>query len=197
MIRRTVARGGVPLRSGACLPAAGWARESQPETVDRADVPFGLAERERSTPTTAPRVGVSYNLYFVAGDRLRPVTRTRDDDARPDRGPPQTGSGPGSRRQRRRVCARSCRRTSTIERVTVHDRIATVTLGWIGRRRTPATSSRWASPSWCSRATGLAGVDRVRFEVDGKPAEIPRGDGTLSTAPVDRADYPDGGAVVP
>jgi spore germination protein GerM len=40
-----------------------------------------------------------------------------------------------------------------------------------------------------SRATGIPGVDRVRFEVDGEPAEIPRGDGTLTNRPVGRGDY--------
>jgi spore germination protein GerM len=38
-------------------------------------------------------------------------------------------------------------------------------------------------------ATAIAGVDGVRFEVAGEPAEVPRGDGTLTGRPVDRSDY--------
>ena len=32
-------------------------------------------------------------------------------------------------------------------------------------------------------------VERVLFRVDGKPKEVPTGDGTLTAAPVDRLSY--------
>jgi spore germination protein GerM len=39
--------------------------------------------------------------------------------------------------------------------------------------------------------TGLPGIRRVRFVVDGQTSEVPRGDGTLSKQPVSRSDYPE------
>ena len=40
-------------------------------------------------------------------------------------------------------------------------------------------------------ATELAGIDGVRFQIEGEPVEVPKGDGTSTSAPVRQADYPD------
>ena len=40
-------------------------------------------------------------------------------------------------------------------------------------------------------ATELAGIDGVRFQIEGESVEVPKGDGTLTSSPVRRADYPD------
>ena len=38
-------------------------------------------------------------------------------------------------------------------------------------------------------ATQSERVRSVRFELDGRPVEVPRGDGSLTREPVDRSDY--------
>ena len=40
-------------------------------------------------------------------------------------------------------------------------------------------------------ATELAGIDGVRFQIEGEPVEVPKGDGTSTSAPVRQSDYPD------
>ena len=40
-------------------------------------------------------------------------------------------------------------------------------------------------------ATSIEGVAEVRFAIDGEPIDAARGDGSLSTGPVRRDDYPD------
>jgi hypothetical protein len=40
-------------------------------------------------------------------------------------------------------------------------------------------------------ATELRGVDGVRFQIEGSSVEVPKGDGTLTSSPVNRSDYPD------
>ncbi len=169
------------------LAGCGVGAQSTPETIDRSDVPFGLAQRERSTSTTGPQAGVSYTLYFVAEDHLRPVTRSAPTALGPTatlrklvRGPDREDTEGGLRT--------ALPPDLVIQRVTVDHGIATVALGGSGSAIAGGQQPRGVA-QLVFTATGLTGVDGVRFEVDGEPAEIPRGDGTLSIAPVDRADY--------
>ena len=40
-------------------------------------------------------------------------------------------------------------------------------------------------------ATGRPGVGQVVFSLDGQPIEVPRGDGSLTSEPLTRSDYPE------
>ncbi len=188
MIRRIViAAGTVALAS--MLAACGVSAQSEPQVVDHADVPFGLAQRDRATATTLPKSGFSYALYFVDGDHLRSVTRTgptpldaitilRTLVRGPDRSEIRDGL--------RTVLPPDLE----IDHVTVKNRIATVALQGSGALNNSNDQTALGVAQMVFAMTDLAAIDRVRFEIDGKVAEIPRGDGTLSTKPVERADYP-------
>ncbi len=189
MTRRAVLVAVCIVTLATLVGGCGVGAQSNPQVIDRAEVPFGLAQRDRSAPTTAPQVGVSYTLFFVAGDRLRAVTRSTP-----------TSLGPAA--TLRQVVRRPDRAETEaglrtllppdleIDGVTIERGTATVALGGSGAAKSATDQQVLGIAQLVFTATGLAGVDRVRFEVDGEPAEIPRGDGTLSTRPVDRADYP-------
>jgi spore germination protein GerM len=186
MLRTTIAVAALACSLGAC----GVGAQSQPKAIDASDVPFGLARHDRATPTTRPDAGSwRYDLYFVADGRVRAVTRTA---ANPPtltamlralaRGPDATETEAGVRT--------ALGPDVSVQRVTVHDGVATVTLAGLEAPRAASDEQALAIAQLVYTATGVPTVERVRFEVDGRPVDVPRADGSLSSRPVDRADYP-------
>jgi spore germination protein GerM len=78
----------------------------------------------------------------------------------------------------------------TIDHVRVNGRVVTVGLSGTGAVQPAGSVRALAIAQMVYTATAIPGVERVRFEVDGEPAEVPRGDGTLTNKPVGRSDYP-------
>jgi spore germination protein GerM len=74
--------------------------------------------------------------------------------------------------------------------VSVDQGMATVWLGDGGILRSGTAQQALGIAQFVYTATEIPGVERVRFRVGGQPAEVPRGDGTLSSRAVDRSDYP-------
>ena len=164
--------------------------QSQPKTVAPADVPFDLAQRAPSTPTIPANGPFSYELYFVSRERLSPVTRSAKSEPTATatmrnlvRGPNQTEVEEGLRT----LLAPDV----SVENVTVRDGLATVSLAGAGASRVATDEQATGIAQLVYTATGIPGVDRVQFEVGDKSTEVPRGDGSLSSRPVSRADYPD------
>jgi spore germination protein GerM len=175
----------------AAIGAAGCgvSAQSEPQRIDRADVPFGLAGPVHDEPTTtaAPQ-SASYTIYLVAGDRLRAVTRAAHAAPTPVALLSKLADGPTPAE------ADAGLRTllspdTTVEHVRITDDVATVELTGAGAAQPAGSEGALAIAQLVYTTTGIPGVARVRFEVDGKPAEIPRGDGTLTRRPVSRADY--------
>jgi spore germination protein GerM len=77
----------------------------------------------------------------------------------------------------------------TVESVHVTDGLATVALSGEGATQSAGSDRTLAIAQLVYTATAIPGVNRVRFEVGGKTTEVPRGDGTLTSKPVHRADY--------
>lgn len=174
----------------ACgVTACGVGAQSRPESIDRADVPFDLAERSSDTPTTtSERSTVSYTIYLVAGNHLRAVTRSARSAPTLAEKLTQLTKGPTPAE------ADAGLRTLlppevTVDGVRVSNRVATIELSGAGAAQSAGDERALAIAQLVYTATAVPGVDRVRFEVDGTPAEVPRGDGRLTSRPVDPADY--------
>ncbi len=189
MTRRAVVVAVGIIALASILGACGVGAESQPQSIDRTDVPSGLARRADGSPSTVPQTGAPYSLYFVADDRLRSVTRTA----------PSTPGATAILRMLLRGTSRSETQGGLrtllppdlkIDAVTVDNGIATVSLGGSGDLNIASDEQALGVAQMVFTVTGLAGIDHVRFETNEKVAEVPRGDGTLSARPVERADYP-------
>ncbi len=173
------------------LGACGVSAQSGPKTIARADVPFDLARRAQTMPPTTSTNGpYSYDLYFVSGERLRPVTRTAKSQPSATttlrellRGPDQSESEEGLRT----VLAPDV----SVQQVKVVHGLATVALDDTEASRISNDERALGIAQLVYTATAIPGVARVRFEVGGSSTEVPRGDGSLSSRPVTRADYPD------
>jgi spore germination protein GerM len=174
----------------ACgITACGVGAQSHPETIDRADVPFDLAERSSDTPTTTnPRDAASYTIYLVSGDHLRAVTRSARSAPTPVEQLSQLVKGPTPAE------ADAGLRTLlppevTVDGVRISNHVATIELSGTGAAQSAGDERALAIAQLVYTATAVPGVTRVQFEVDGTPAEVPRGDGRLTSRPVTRADY--------
>jgi hypothetical protein len=167
--------------------ACGVGAESEPQPIDRADVPFGLAERP-ADPAAPPDAPYSFTIYLVGDDRLRPVLRGARREPTPRaqlerllQGPTPAEADAGLRTL--------LTPDVTIDRVRVVDGVAVVTLSGTATAQPSAHERALAVAQLVYTATAIPEVQRVRFEVDGEAAEIPRGDGTLTNRPVGREDY--------
>ena len=68
------------------------------------------------------------------------------------------------------------------------DGLVTIDLASDGSERSPEIS-RLAFAQLVYTATGLPGVDRVLFQVDGQAREVPTGEGQSTAEPLSRVDY--------
>jgi hypothetical protein len=158
-----------------------------------ADVPFDLlAEVPETTSTTVSSssgssVMAKATIFLVQGERLAPVER--------DVPAPATGEGVlealerGPTRSEAALGLRSALVGRDVMRsIGISGGIASVDLGpdftdIVGRDQIMALAQI------VSTVTGLAGVGRVSFTLEGVPVGVPRGDGAVTTESVSRDDY--------
>ncbi|MGH8976009.1 MAG: GerMN domain-containing protein [Acidimicrobiia bacterium] len=156
------------------------------------DVPFDLlAEVPETTSSTLPSPAGSSTaqatIFLVQGERLAPVVR--------DVPAPATGEGVlealerGPTRSEAALGLRSALVGRDVMRsIGISGGIASVDLGpdftdIVGRDQIMALAQI------VSTVTGLAGVGRVSFTLEGVPVGVPRGDGAVTTESVSRDDY--------
>lgn len=168
------------------LAACGPGGQDEPETIDRRDVPFNLADVPSTTTTsTAPPTDFSLTVWFTADDRLVPVLRSS-----PRRASAQTAleallDGP-SEAEAALGISTVIPANTRVERVERRGDLVIIEL----EPRIGATGSNdtLAVAQLVMTATDVPGVDRVRFRVGGERVQVPRGDGSLART-VSRADY--------
>jgi spore germination protein GerM len=165
------------------LAACGVQTQDQPVTVDRDAVPFALLD---ATTTTRPGVpGSSVTIYLVGKGGLVPVTRTAGDGRGPAAAFAALIDGPTSAEAAAGLVSQVVEENAVL--VGVHNGLATVRLGSV----LDASNAVALDPiaQIVLTLTAFPGVDRVAFVIDGERVEIPRADGSLSSAPVTRAEY--------
>jgi spore germination protein GerM len=173
------------------LGACGVGAQSQPREIAPGDVPFDLADRAPGAATSTTSRGTStYDLYFVEGDVLRPVTRSAESRPTAKSVLGRLVDGPNDSEQQqgfRSVLAPDI----VVDDIVVDHGVATIGLDGGDASSSGADGQALGVAQIVYTLTGLPGIGRVRFVVDGRTSEVPRGDGTLSKQPVSRSDYPD------
>jgi Sporulation and spore germination len=172
------------------LAACGVSTQRSPHEIDGTNIPFGLADRAPSGAAASTGAATfQYDIYLVSGDRLTAVKRGQTTPAPPTAVLRALTKGPTSDE------AAAGLRTlldpgTTVDHVTVRGDLATIDLNGDPETFRPGSDQSLALAQLVYTATALPGVSRVQVRLGGSPAEIPRGDGTLTTGPVRRSDYP-------
>lgn len=175
-MRRLLVLGLLLLLTGCGIPD-----EEQPRTLDPAQAPFNVFERNVEAPSGPGRVP----LYFVRDDlvvlTIRPVERSTSNEDLLDlllQGPTpeQIEKGTGT----------ALPASFRIEDVEVGvNGVAVVTLG-------EGTTQNTKPLGYAQIVATLTASERaraVRFRADGVDLQVPRGDGRLSFGPFTREDY--------
>ncbi len=175
------------------LAACGVSTQKSPRQISDGDIPFGLADRAPAGAATSTGAATfQYDIYLVSGDRLEPVKRGQTTAASATavlraltKGPTTSEAAAGLRTL--------LDPGTNVDHVTVRGDLATIDLNGDPETFRPGADQSLALAQLVYTATALPGVSRVQVRLGGNPAEIPRGDGTLTTGPVRRSDYPAAG----
>lgn len=168
----------------ALLVGCGVPTDDEPRALDPADAPGGVLETAAPQAEGPGRIA----LYFVRGDPERVVLQQRAVERSPSmselldlllEGPTQEQVAAGTRSE--------IPTSLQVEEVEVGPRcVAVVTLGG-DDSLVGASPLGFAQIVATLTAPGRAAA--VRFRIDGQDLRVPRGDGSLTDAPVDRSDY--------
>lgn len=165
----------------ALLAGCGVPQDDAPRALDPREAPFRVFEDAAPPPEGDGRVA----LYFVRSDlvvlQTRAVERSTGIRELVDlllEGPTPEQVAAGTRS--------ALPTTFTVEDVVVEAGIAVVTLGG-GSSQVGASPLGFAQVVATLTAPGRA--RGVRFRLEGEDLPVPRGDGSLTTEPLDRRDY--------
>ncbi len=184
-MRKLVALTGLAISLAAC----GVPLDTGPEKIPDQELPPDLRALPNPPPSTmvGPQQATTVQLFFVRDDRLAPV-------ARQVLGPPSLASvldqllaGPAPVEMVDGIRSAISPR-SRIRRVSLADGVASVDLSehFV---QVEGEDQIVAIAQLVFSCTALPGVERVRFLLEGRPVEVPAGDGTLTDRPLSRADF--------
>lgn len=181
----------VALAVALALAACGVPLDNDARTVGDEDVPFGLLDPDRRPAVVAPPDGrrtVEIHLYSPDDEKLVPVSRRvaevdpQDVLVELTLEPTEAEVATGLRNP---LADSETALESTLSRgvLTVELSEAFGTLS--------GSDQLVAIAQIVYTSTGRPGIGRVQFRSEGEPTDILLGDGTLTTEPVSRDDYPD------
>jgi spore germination protein GerM len=171
---------------GAC---GGSRPQAAPERLDRDAVPFDLLEAPTTTvpPTTVPQREYPFVVYFTGNEG--PVLALRTASTKPDAKTVGEALLAGPTRDEVQVGLRTSIPKRAIGRIAnLAQHTVTIDLNRPFTEVSGPAQTR-ALTQIVLTMTSLHGVTRVRFLLDGEPVSVPRLDGTVTRAPVRRADY--------
>lgn len=182
--RRAVAAAGLVVTAASCSVGS----QSEPQTIPKDDIPFGLADDDRPDGADATPIGVETVIYLIGPDALVAVPRRAS--------PPVTAvemlrvlvEGPTAAEIAAGIRT-DLPTDTTVVRVGRRGSTAIVDLGGgVEALGTEGGISAFAQMVYT--LTELPQFDRVVFRLNGRRIEVPTGDGGLTSAPVSREDYP-------
>jgi spore germination protein GerM len=165
------------------LTGCGVPQDDEPRALDPSLAPFDVFQQQE---TSAPTGDDQAALYFVRDDRV--VRQTRRVEAPADLTAVLEllleGPTPGQVEDGIRSALPS---TFTVEGVELGSNgVAVVTLGGSS---TQISTSPLAFAQVVATLTAPGRAQAVRFRLDGQDLPVPRGDASVTEAPVDRRDY--------
>ena len=178
-------RAAVALALVVLVAGCGVPRDEEPRALDPANAPFRVFEQG---PSQAPQGDGRVALYFVRSGRVVLQTRAVERSTQIDELLQLLLEGPTVEEVQAGTTS-ALPTTFTVEDVEVGaDGIAVVTLG-SGATQTSTSPLGFAQIVATLTAPGRARA--VRFRQEGVDLRVPRGDGSLTSEPVDRDDYAD------
>lgn len=179
------------LVSGVALALVGCGvpSDSAPRTIPPENVPFGLLDLDTTIPsTTVPDVSLTLEAYLVAGSRLAVVGRVMSSPVTPSGslqalllGPTADEAGRGLRTA---IGTDSGLSVSPVDAGQVR-----IELGE-SFGATSASDQILAIAQIVYTVTALPGVEKATFTLAGRAVDVPTGDGTLTSGPLGRQDFP-------
>jgi len=167
------------------LVGCGVRAQDSAERIAESDVPFGLTNK--TPPSTVPPQASEATVFLLRGARLAPVVR-RLSASTPRQAVEALLDGPTPEEGRAGLTT-AVPTSARLNRVRVQDGIAVVDLG--GEfLQTNVGDSALGIAQFVNTLAQFPQVLQVRFELDGEPVGVPRGDGTISRSPVGTSDYP-------
>jgi hypothetical protein len=169
------------------LVSCGIAPDTKPQALSRKDVPFDLlAPSTTIASPEAPRVPL--NVYLVGITGLVPVTRGVHAPATLAEALTALQAGPTDAEVTNGLRT-SIPEQSSLSAGPVGFGLGTVelgsTFGQVGGQE-----QILAVAQLVFTATSVPGILKVQFTLDGRPVEVPAGDGTLTQGPLGRSDFP-------
>ncbi|MGH9026936.1 MAG: GerMN domain-containing protein [Acidimicrobiia bacterium] len=188
MDTRLIGRALVPLVLFAgFVSACGVEGQDEAQELDADSVPFDLLDPEAPI-VTVPPMGNFFVIFLVDDNLLADATRAvrgRPTVARAlrilERGPTSEEFAAG--------LSTAIPPGSEIQGVAVRNNTAIVDVSERFEENVRGQEVL-ALAQVVYMATGLEGVNRVRFRLEGEPTVVPRGNGTQTSRPVDRNDFP-------
>jgi spore germination protein GerM len=185
--RRTTLRIGIVLVVLALCGACGVPTHDSAHEVDAKEVPFQLLDEQAGPPVQEPVGAEEKLIYFARDERLVPTTRRLAPATTPSQLLDALGRGP-NRNEVDAGLRSALPDESRFPDVAVSRGTATIDLG----RRFTALSGEdqvMALAQLVYTVTAQPGIGLVRFTLDGRPTEVPRANGSLTSGPVSRDDY--------
>ncbi|MFF4560309.1 GerMN domain-containing protein [Streptomyces sp. NPDC001435] len=159
--------------------------------------PSGTASASPTAPgasgsgsPTATEHQISTSVYFLNGEHMSPAPRTVPAPATATGAVRALLAGP-SRYERLHHRTTAIPSGTALHSIAVHDHVATVDLSSRYDDDGGALSLRARLAQVVFTVTRYPGIDKVRFELDGKPVSSFGGEGIVLNGPVGRADFED------
>ncbi len=187
IVRRGAVLASLALGVVAC---GGVSPQSQPQEIERATVPFELLDQQRGLlPATSLPEIEAFVVYLVGESGL--VEAERAEPRSPSLRAVLRALLEGPTEAEAEIGLRSLIPPDLdIRTVVVEGEVATIDLGGTFEEALSSEDRTLGLAQIVYTMTQRAPVERVRFEIEGRPVEVPRADGSLTRNPVDRDDYP-------
>lgn len=165
------------------LAACGVPQDEAPRALDPSAAPFLVFEPE---PAPQPQGEVEAELWLVRTDRLVPVQRQLRLPGSPQQILEQLFDGP-TEAERAAGLSSALPAALELEDIEVRNRLAVVTLEGLGDQ--VRTDANVAFGQIVATLDAHPDIDGVRFRTPDGDVQVPRGDGSLTDAPVNRESY--------
>ncbi len=182
---------GAVVVSAVAMSGCGIDAEDEAQRSDPEGVPFGLLE-DSDTPTTTAAVELTdrrVEVFYLRDDELEGVNRTLAAGDTLAEHVDVLAEGPSESEASGGLQSALPSEGATGE-VTTARGTARVDLGEVFTE-TSQEDQAAAIAQLVYTLTSLPGIGRVGFTLEGETVEVPRGDGTLTTDPLTRDDFPE------